>query len=154
MKSLVLMTSLAALAGCDLTYEPDVGAITVDAFPEDNTGPTASARCGDSDPATVVSFSKDIQPLLNRTSGNCNGCHGALATSGFSTLTHTSMRAGGQVGGARTVVPGKPCESTLYLKLGVAPPYGARMPYTGPPYFSAADLAIVRDWIAEGALDN
>ncbi len=34
------------------------------------------------------------------------------------------------------------------------PSFGARMPYNGPPYFTAAELTIVRDWIAEGANNN
>ena len=52
------------------------------------------------------------------------------------------------------VVAGKPCDSSLLHKLGPAPPYGARMPYNGPPYYSLDDLGLLRDWIAEGAHDN
>jgi hypothetical protein len=56
--------------------------------------------------------------------------------------------------GTRIVIPGKPCDSIIVQKLGLAPPFGARMPYNGPPYLSAAELQLIRDWIAEGALDN
>ena len=48
----------------------------------------------------------------------------------------------------------KPCESVIVQKLSLAPPFGARMPYNGPPYFTAAELTLVRDWIAEGARNN
>ena len=34
-----------------------------------------------------------------------------------------------------------------------APPYGARMPISGP-YFSSTEMALLRDWILEGAHDN
>ena len=94
------------------------------------------------------------QPLFGRSPGSCTGCHGNSATSGFMVLTYEAIRSGGQVSGTEIIVAGKPCESLLFLKLGPAPPYGARMPYSGPPYYSADDLALLRDWIAEGAHDN
>ena len=58
----------------------------------------------------------------------------------------------------RLVVPGKPMESLLYLKLAGTPPAGcgARMPLPaepGKPFMPirAIDLEIVRSWIAAGA---
>ena len=35
-----------------------------------------------------------------------------------------------------------------------APPFGARMPRNGPPYLPASDVALITDWIIEGAHDN
>lgn len=159
MTTRTILVFLLALAGCDLTYDPEVGllaapdAAEIDAPPTDGA-PAANPRCADSDPTTDVTFSEHIGPMLARSPGACTGCHGAAATSGFMVLTYESLRRGGQVSGTEIIVAGKPCESILFQKLGPAPPYGARMPYSGPPYYSATDLALLRDWIAEGAHNN
>ena len=149
---------LLVLAGCAITYDPDVGPLqaTVEATVETDGGVAAATTegCGDTDPTVDVSFGTQIRPLTARSPGGCLFCHGATMTSGFSLGTYESLRRGGQISGVRIIVPGKPCESILAQKLGLAPPFGARMPYNGPPYFTAAELTLVRDWIAEGAVDN
>ena len=155
MKKLLL---LCALAGCEISYEPEVGALQageVDAGVEQGSanGPSL-ARCVDSDPLTPVSFSMQIRPLTTRSPGGCISCHGTNTTSGFNIGSYESLRRGGINSGTRLIIPGDPCASILPQKLGVAPPFGARMPYNAPPYFTAAELTLVRDWIAEGAQDN
>lgn len=148
---------LAILAGCSLDYEPDVGPLRPtgpDAAIDPDGTPFVPGLCGDSDPSTPVSFSAQIRPLTARSPGGCLGCHGSSQTSGFSLGSYESLRRGGQNSGTRIVVPGKPCESVIVQKLGLAPPFGARMPYNGPPYFNAEELTLVRDWIAEGAMNN
>jgi hypothetical protein len=147
------------LAGCAITYEPDVGPlqhtpIDVDAGIGSDGAPAVGGPCGDSDPAGTVSFTQHIRPLLGKSPGGCMGCHGANATSGFSIGSYDALRRGGQESGLQIVVPGKPCESILAQKLGPAPPFGARMPYNGPPFYTAAELTLLRDWIAEGAHNN
>ena len=145
----------ASLAGCALPYEPDVGALQPTS--ETTDGGIASslpAKCTDSNPDVSVSFSRQIRPLTTRSPGGCLFCHGATTTSGFSVGSYESLRRGGQNSGTRIIVPGNPCDSILPQKLGLAPPFGARMPYNGPPYFTAEELTLVRDWIAEGALNN
>jgi hypothetical protein len=143
------------LTACDLKYEPDVGSISPDATSADGElEVSTNAKCADSDPMTPVSFTAQIRPLLARSPGACTGCHGASATSGFNVSTYQTIRSGGQISGTKIIEPGKPCESILLQKLGPAPAFGARMPYSGPPFYSATDLGLVRDWIAEGALDN
>jgi hypothetical protein len=143
--------------GCTLSYEPDVGllhAIPPDGGVDVDAGTTSQVgSCGDSNPDVAVSFARDIRPLLARSSGGC-GCHGTSATSGFSVGSYDTLRRGGATAGARVVIAGKPCESVLVQKLGVTPPFGSRMPFNGPPYFTTAEIALVRDWIAEGALNN
>lgn len=155
MKRLVM---LALLAGCDVTYEPDVGRLQPPDGPETTVTEDGSmiphtGSCTDSNPMVSVSFARDIRPLLSKSPGGCS-CHSSNATSGFNLGSYDSLRRGGQNSGTRVIVPGKPCDSVLAQKLGLAPPFGARMPYNGPPYYSAAELTLVRDWIAEGALDN
>jgi hypothetical protein len=155
MKRLLL---LIAIAGCDISYEPDVGPLQEEVSVDAGTGSAAEgpklARCVDSDPMTNVSFSLQIRPLTARSPGGCLSCHGTNTTSGFNLGSYDSLRRGGLNSGTRIIVAGDPCASILPQKLGVAPPYGARMPYNGPPYFTAAELTLVRDWIAEGAQDN
>lgn len=155
---------LAAVAlgavGCDLTFEPDVGLLN-----DEEPGPDAAAGAGDgavaafgpcvdSDPETPVSFREHVRPLLGRSPGGCTGCHGTSATAGFNVTSYDHLLRGGQVSNTAIVVPGRPCDSVLYTKLGPAPPFGARMPYNGPPFYTAAELAVFRDWIAEGARNN
>jgi hypothetical protein len=156
MKRLIV---LVALTGCELSYEPDVGLLHADEIPADaapgsDAAVSALARCVDSDPATDVSFSQQVRPITAKSPGGCLSCHGTSSASGFNLGSYESLRRGGMNSGTRIVVPGDPCASILLQKLSVAPPFGARMPYNGPPYFTADELTVVKDWIAEGAHDN
>jgi hypothetical protein len=161
-RPIVALALAFGAAGCDLTYEPDVGLLNEDeeGGPDASVAPggdgatAAGGPCADGDPSTAVSFVAQVRPLLARSPGGCTGCHGTSATSGFSVTSYGALRSGGQVSNTRIVVPGAPCDSVLYQKLLPAPPFGARMPYNGPPFFSAEDRAVFRDWIAEGALNN
>jgi hypothetical protein len=143
---LALAGALAGVAAA-CVLEPEVGELLAGAC--SNT---------DSDPDTRVSFSRDIRPVLDRNQGGC-GCHmpgpGAIGIqlSGLDLGALSSLRAGGFSSAARIVVPADPCGSVLYQKVSDAPPFGSRMPLGGP-FLGAADLALLHDWIAEGAADN
>jgi len=142
------LAAALALAACAL--EPDVGA-------------RLAGTCDDTDsnPRTAVSFAGDIRPLTLRMPGGC-GCHLPSMTgagvgtqvSGLDLSSLATLRAGGLISGAKVVMAGQPCSSILYQKLSESPPYGSRMPLNGPPFFNATELALVHDWIAEGANDN
>ena len=151
MKRLVL---LAVVAGCSLDYSPQVGPIL--AAPSDG-GDAAAETFGckdvDSNPAVSVSFSGDVRPLMLRAPGGC-GCHLQRVTSGLDLSSYASMRRGGINSGTNIIIAGKPCESILAQKISRTPPFGSRMPFNGPPYLSADEQQLVRDWIVEGALDN
>jgi len=54
--------------------------------------------------------------------------------------------------GLKRVVPGKPDESLLYLKLDINAPCGQQMPPGGTLTQELRDE--VRDWIANGAKDD
>lgn len=154
----VAIAALAILAGCDVMYEPYVGRLQPPdgpppSEPDDGSMIPHTGSCTDSNPMVSVSFARDIRPLFGKSPGGC-GCHASNSTGGFNLGSYESLRRGGLISGTRIVVAGKPCESILAQKLGLAPPFGARMPYNGPPFYSAAELTLVRDWIAEGALDN
>lgn len=147
---LLAVVALVAPA-CFLDHEPDVGRLAVGPDAGGDAGPGAADPCRDSDPATTVSFAADIVPLLARSPGGCRTCHGASAVAGLNLGSYEGLRRGGVLAGARTIVPGQPCASALVDKLGPTPAFGARMPYNGPPYYTAAEVTLVRDWIAEGA---
>jgi hypothetical protein len=158
-----LLTALVAAASgaCVLTEVPVVGPLLPGAAsmpdggaePGNDGGLNPTGPCADSDPASRVSFGADVRPLLTRPMGGCS-CHASSATSGFNLGTYDRLRRGGLNSGTSVVVAGQPCDSILVQKLGLAPPFGSRMPYNGPPYYTPEELQVVRDWIAEGALNN
>lgn len=157
MKSLVLVLVLST--GC---YRPDVGAALAEP-PDAGTeidggidGGTAVAGCDnrDSNPTVAVSFASHVRPLLIRSPGGCASCHLGRITSGFDQSSYQALRRGGINSGTRIIVSGEPCNSIYLQKIGRTPPFGSRMPFNGPPYFSAEERQIVHDWIAEGALNN
>lgn len=142
---------LAVLAtGCLDRFGPDVGPLA-------SASSDAPACAGDSDPARTVSYHADLElGVFER--GKCNNCHtgnGSGANqSGLQLGTYAELRTGGGRSGTAIVVDGDPCASILVQKIETSPPFGRRMPYNGPPYLSAQDIALVRDWISEGARDN
>ncbi|MBY0522039.1 MAG: DUF1553 domain-containing protein [Gemmataceae bacterium] len=93
--------------------------------------------------AAPPNFAKEVAPILEQ---HCIRCHHPGNRKGELSLTTMSdLKESGQV------VPGKPDESPL-LKL-VTPKAGstrARMPKEGKP-LTAAEVAVLRRWIAEGA---
>ena len=139
------MALALALAACD--FAPDVGR------------PIAE-RCSDEDgdPDRDVSFALDVLPLILREDAGCIPCHDPEARGsvgfhfgGLDVTSYDALRRGGVNSSRTIVVPGRPCDSVLYLKVSPGPPFGSRMPLDGPPFLTEAELAIVHDWIAEGA---
>jgi hypothetical protein len=128
-----------------------------------DVGPPLAGSCSDahSDPAHAVSFRSQIRPVIARPMAGCN-CHlptaagstTAIQLSGLNLSTLSNLRAGGLHSGAQVIVAGQPCSSILYQKVDEAPPFGSRMPLGGPPYLSETEIALIHDWIAEGAADN
>jgi len=52
------------------------------------------------------------------------------------------------------VIPGDSASSLVFQKVSQnSPPVGSRMPSLGDP-LTAGELALLRDWIDQGALDN
>lgn len=125
---------------------------------EPDVGPLAQEPCvnEDSDPSVDVSFSRDIAGAIFSTAGSCLVCHvpGEVGeqSSGLDLSSYTTTISGGS-SGDQTVVAGAPCDSVLWQKVSPAPPFGARMPLGGAP-LSDSQMTLLRDWIAEGALDN
>lgn len=87
----------------------------------------------------------DLEPILQ---ARCTMCHGGAAPSvGLSLEGADGLLAGSSRG--PVVVPGDPEASELVRRLrGTAQP---RMPLTGPPYLSDAEIELFVRWIAAGA---
>lgn len=105
------------------------------------------------EPVTDVSFSTEVQPILN---ASCSGvgCHIGQTTNGVNLSSYAQVTAstGTQYGG-KIVVPGDADASPIVDKLSTNPDFGTRMPRGGAA-LSAAQIQLIRTWIDEGALDN
>lgn len=139
--------------GCIGALEPDVGE-------------PQRERCvnEDSDPATDVSFGRDIYAnIFHRGVEAGPGCRCHLPSDpspiglelvGLDLSSYGALRAGGANSGGTIVVPGQPCDSGIVLKISEGAPFGARMPQDGPPYLTDEEIQLIKDWIAEGAVDD
>jgi hypothetical protein len=115
------------------------------------------AACGGDDEGDSVEYGQ-VQAVFGKY--GCTGCHPGVNPS----LDLRPGRSYDQLVGVRAledpslvrVVAGDPDRSFLYLKLGGdapvgdIPAIGTRMPPRAPP-IAAADLALVREWIVQGA---
>lgn len=147
----ISVVAFALLAGCLEQLEPDVGPPIRDV-----------CRDVDSDPAVDVSFAQDILTGIFALDGRgCHQCHLpngetpiGVEIGGLDLTNYSTLRQGGIVSGADIVVAQRPCDSILWQKVTAGPPFGARMPASGPPHLSPEEIKLINDWIAEGALDN
>ncbi len=98
-------------------------------------------------PATNVSYSEQVQILFNQTCA-LSGCHDDGQHESPLKLTSYSNTVLSIPG---VVVPGKPDESTLVLRIEGA--VGTRMPPYGNP-LNDNQVNGIRTWIAEGAKNN
>ena len=146
------LLSIAVLSlGCISELEPDVGALRAGVCKPEDTNPERD-----------VSFKEDIMPMFERPRGQPGcGCHLptsprpiGIEVSGLDLSSYEAVLQGGNQAGDQNVVPGDPCSSILVQKVSSAPPFGSRMPTSGPPFWSSADRDLLSDWIAEGARDN
>ncbi|MFM8805407.1 MAG: c-type cytochrome domain-containing protein, partial [Planctomycetia bacterium] len=97
-----------------------------------------------------VSYHKQIRPLFQ---AHCQGCHQpAKAEGGFVMTDVGRMQAAGD-SGAPGIVPGKPEESHLLAQIVPDAAGQAEMPKGGKS-LAAADIDLVKRWIAAGAQDD
>jgi mono/diheme cytochrome c family protein len=128
-----------------------------------------ASGCGSSStpsaPSTnTVTFSTQIQQqILNPA---CVACHtdegrvpagaapGLNLKTGVSIANLVNAGSTGKPGSVR-VIPGNPSGSYLIQKLEGAPDIvGLRMPRNGPPYLTTEQVALIRQWIQNGAPNN
>jgi hypothetical protein len=147
--TLVAMISIAALlASCLGALEPEVGDLLEQPCVDE-----------DSRPGVDVSFEHDLlDGVFVDPPGSCLSCHDpggensvGYDVGGLDLTSHAGLTAGGVNSAADIAVPGEPCGSVLYEKLGPSPPFGGRMPLSGPPFLDETTAQLVADWIAEGA---
>jgi len=108
-----------------------------------------------------VDFPTDVQAIF---SVACDGCHIGGVSGGLSLAPGAAhgnlvnVAANNPNAGIPRVTPGNAEASFIFKKLNCtnlndipAQPFGLRMPRSGPPYLSAADQAMILDWIRQGA---
>jgi mono/diheme cytochrome c family protein len=93
----------------------------------------------------------------------CASCHtdvgrtpsgGLNLKSGSAFANLVNVPSSGLAGAVR-VIPGSADNSYLVKKLEGTPGIaGTRMPRNGPPFLTDAQVKMIRDWIAAGALNN
>ena len=100
--------------------------------------------------AAPVDFVRDVQPLLAE---HCLECHGPDDSKGGLVLTTRELALKALKSGEHGIIPGRPDESGVIARLLSADP-DEQMP---PPKHrekhpvKAGDIAVLRQWIAEGA---
>jgi len=98
-----------------------------------------------------VSFNDDVQPIFNSYCISCHPNSGNLdLTSGNSYDNLVNVYASGYSG--ILVIPYDPDHSILYKKIDGSGAYGTNMPLGSS--LSSTQIAIIKQWIVEGALDN
>jgi len=168
-RNVVLATSLTLLltSAC----EPELGALRSDldaGTPDDAALSSSDAFAVSEDGAVVeggivppVNFARDIRPILGRSDGppaGCKRCHYRASPApqgydlgGIDLTTLGTLRKGGISSGPEIVIPGDPDRSVIVKKLEGTYSRGARMPKDLTP-LSASEIALIRRWIAEGAV--
>jgi hypothetical protein len=109
----------------------------------------------------VVSFSADVQPILE---SECLECHDrageGVAASGFSVRDYASVMKGTDLG--PVIIPGSSISSTLFLVIAQKTAPEIQMPPHDPQSLaegrgsplSEDEIEIIATWIDQGALDN
>lgn len=123
--------------------------------------------CGKDTPAgpsgtttTTVSFAAIQRDILTPSCESCHTDNGRSPAGGLNLKVGAAYpnlmgQASSAKAGAIRVVAGNPSGSYLVQKLeGALDIVGLRMPRNGPPFLSDAQVAIIRQWIQEGALNN
>ncbi len=104
------------------------------------------------DPNAPVSYYKKVRPIFQ---AQCQGCHQpAKAKGGYVMTDFQRLLRGGEdaENEGAAIVPGQPDKSHLVKQ--ITPVNGeAEMPEKKPP-LPAAEIALIRRWIAEGAKDD
>ncbi len=127
--TIILLTMVLALSGCS-------GAA--------GSSTTSNSSGASSSTPSNVSFTKDVQPILD---GRCSSCHGSQrASRGLDVTSYNTLMAGSSNG--PVVVAGNPGNSLLIqmVQQGKMPKNGLKL--------QPAQIQILSQWISEGAPDN
>ncbi|TWT43797.1 hypothetical protein RAS1_01970 [Phycisphaerae bacterium RAS1] len=127
----------------------------------DSTNGNTNENSGGSNDAQRISFAADLVPLFTARCFECHRRNGLADRSGISLRFNEEEAYASLVNQPSSqspdwtrVVPGDPLNSLLYHKVSEDdPPVGSRMPLNRTP-LDAAQIELIRRWIAEGALNN
>lgn len=99
-----------------------------------------------------ISYKEDVYPILEIRCMECHQPGGAgYEASGLDLRTYASLMAGTKHG--PVIIPGDPSRSNFNVLVeGRAAPE-IRMPHNRKP-LTKCEVAILRDWVQQGALDN
>jgi mono/diheme cytochrome c family protein len=97
--------------------------------------------------SAAVSYSQDVLPILR---AHCQGCHQAAKAQGGVDLTSRTGLFGESESGSTVVAPGDVEASELLNQITPDVEGHALMPAEGPA-LKAEQIALIRQWIAEGA---
>ncbi len=126
-------------------------------------GCSSSSSPSSPSPTPTVTFSTQIQQqILNPA---CTACH---TDDGRTPSSNLNLKSGVSISNlvnvacvcpahasVMRVIPGNPSGSYMIQKLeGAADIVGLRMPRNGPPYLTAEQVALIRQWIQNGAPNN
>ena len=110
----------------------------------------AISACSSEQP---VSFSQDVKPILDK---NCLACHQAggqgLEASGLSMVSYEDLMRGTE-GGPMVIAGDVEGSNLLVLMEGRADP-SISMPHGNLDPVPSADIAVMRNWSAQGAKNN
>lgn len=118
-----------------------VSAVTTAALADEPQAPATSE---------TVSFYKQIRPIFQ---ANCQGCHQPAKAGGDYVMTAFDRLLAGGESGVAAIAPGKPDESQLLDQVAPDKDGKALMPQ-GKPALAAAEIDLIRRWIAQGAADD
>lgn len=97
-----------------------------------------------------ISFDRDVLPIFRR---SCFGCHQNGKRQGDYRMTEFAALLAGGESEQPAIVPGDPAAS--YLLEQITPQDGhAAMPQAPAAPLSAAEIETIRDWIAQGAVND
>jgi len=100
-------------------------------------------------PGEPVTFA-DVEPIFLKACIKCHSDNSRMEAppEGLRLISYEAVLQGGE---RLAVVPGNAEASELWRRVaGIATP---RMPFDGPPWLPEEDMALIRDWIAQGAPD-
>jgi mono/diheme cytochrome c family protein len=96
-----------------------------------------------------VEFNRDIRPLLSDT---CFQCHGLDQGQRKADLRlDTEAGAFAPLDGRRAIVPGKPADSELYLRISAADADERMPPASSGRKLTESQIELIRKWIEQGA---